>query len=106
MKVTYYTEQTNKEIEEKEDEILIIKISKDSVGEMNHIIKDAVLKGEIEKFIWVDNKFDVLLSRKNCDMTMETRKDEAGEDCQLPDSYHHNSDLYKPCIDNHMGSFQ
>ena len=106
MKVTYYTEQTDKEIEEKEDEILIIKISKDSVGEMNHIIKDAVLKGEIEKFIWVDNKFDVLLSRKNCDMTMETRKDEAGEDCQLPDSYHHNSDLYKPCIDNHMLSFQ
>ena len=93
MKVTYYTEHTDKEVEEKEDEILIIKVSKDSAGVMNHIIQDAVSKGRIEKCIWVDNKFDVLISRKNCDMTMETtmetRKDEAGEDCQLPDSYHH-----------------
>ena len=106
MNVLYYTEQTDKEQEEEDEEILIIKVPKDSVRDLNHIIKDSVSKGEIEKFIWVDNKLDVLLSRKNCDMTMETRKDEAGEDCQLPDSYHHNSDLYKPCIDNHMRSFQ
>ena len=57
-------------------------------------------------FILVDNKFDVLLSRKNCDMTMETRKDEAGEDCQLPDSYHHNSDLYKRYDYTNIYSFQ
>ena len=85
MNVTYYTEYTDKDVKEKEDEIL---------------------REEIEKYIWVDNKSDVLLTRKNCDMNLETRKDEAGEDCQLPDSLHHNSDLYKRYDYANICSFQ
>jgi len=85
MNVTYYTEYTDKDVKEKEDEIL---------------------REEIEKYIWVDNKSDVLLTRKNCDMNLETRKDEAGEDCQLPDSLHHNSELYKRYDNNNRCSFQ
>ena len=106
MNVLYYTEHTDKEQEEEDDEILIIKVPKDSVRDLNHIIKDSVSKGEIEKFIWVDNKLDVLLSRKNCDMNIETRKDEVGEDCQSLSFISSHNDLYKPCNNNHIHSFQ
>ena len=100
--VTHYTEHTDKDVQEKEDEILIIKIPKKAVKDMNHIIHDEALKGKIEKYIWVQKEFDVLLTRKNC----ETKKDEAGEDCQLPDSLHHNSELYKRYDNNNRCSFQ
>ena len=100
--MTHYTEHTDKDVQEKEDEILIIKIPKKAVKDMNHIIHDEALKGKIEKYIWVQKEFDVLLTRKNC----ETKKDEAGEDCQLPDSLHHNSELYKRYDNNNRCSFQ
>ena len=39
-------------------------------------------------------------------IAVPTRKDEAGEDCQLPVFTSSQNNLYKPCIDNNIHSFQ
>ena len=91
-----------------------------SIRHVVHIMKDAISRGEVEKYIWVDTKnmlADVLTKEsadsqalkrvfENGDIDIQIRKEEAGEDCQSLSFRSSHNDLYKPCNNNHMRSFQ
>ena len=95
-------------------------IDRKSIRHVVHIMKDAISRGEVEKYIWVDTKnmlADVLTKEsadsqalkrvfENGDIDIQIRKEEAGEDCQSLSFRSSHNDLYKPCNNNHMHSFQ
>ena len=83
-------------------------------------MKDAISRGEVEKYIWVDTNnmlADVLTNEsadcqalkrvfENGDIDIQTRKEEAGEDCQLSAFNTSQNSLSKPYDDTNMNSFQ
>merc|ERR1712098_154799 len=78
-------------------------IDRKSIRHVVHIMKDAISRGEVEKYIWVDTKnmlADVLTKEsadsqalkrifENGDIEIQIRKEEAGEDCQSHHSDRH-----------------
>ena len=95
-------------------------IDRKSIRHVVHIMKDAISRGEVEKYIWVDTNnmlADVLTNEsadcqalkrvfENGDIDIQTRKEEAGEDCQLSAFNTSQNSLSKPYDDTNMNSFQ